>query len=157
MGITVEIQAMAYLLSIYGVTFCEGGFCYQYVRLHMPMCIELQDIIISKLIENKKDLNDDSIKFNERAEKYINAIGSVVRNLILGSENEIENLIKIMDILYVKQYDYSDETVMQITQCTREDLQKAQELVEYIERILNGKEPKKTDELDRTTVEKNVN
>ena len=65
----------------------------------------IQDIIIGKLIGKNIDLIDDSIKFNELANKYIDVIGSAMTNVINNSEDSIEkNTLSNEDINNIKVF-----------------------------------------------------
>lgn len=135
MNLTIEIQAMAYILNEYGVNIGANGFCYEYTDLDMPMSMDIQDIVVGKLIGKSDDLNDDSIQYSEFAEKTISLIGSAIRFAINTCQNPIEELRKISNILYVKEYvlpSSSDEKIMEITKCTKKDLSDVERLIEII-------------------------
>lgn len=150
MNLTIEIQAMAYILNEYGVTIGADGFCYAYTDLSMPMSMDIQDIVVGKLIENSDDLNDDLLQFTEYAEKTINIVGNAIKCAIKNSEDPIEELRKISNILYVKEHvrpSASDEEIMETTKCTKQDLSDIEQLIEFI------KQEKCKDNFDKSNIE----
>lgn len=135
MNLTVEIQFMAYILNECGVSLGAYRFCYEYVDLSMPMSMDVQNIIVGKLIGNSDDLNDASLEFNKRTDEFINIIGSAIRNITADSQNRIEKLRKISNILYVKKCvcpSASDEEIMETAKCDEEDLKNVERLIEFI-------------------------
>lgn len=137
MNLTIEIQSMAYILGKYDVFLGLGtnGFSYEYTNLDMPMCMEIQDIIVSELIGNKDNLEDDSVRFTEFAENTISTVGHAIRNILNDSPNQIETVRKLCNLLYVKEYvlpTSSDEVIMADTKCTREDLEAVEKLIGLI-------------------------
>lgn len=135
MNLTIEIQAMAYLLNEYGVNIGTNGFCYEYKNLLMPMSMDIQDIIISKLFENKFDLNDESIEFDLRTNRLINVIGEALKQVTFYSENPIEDIRKIANTLYVKKVvclTDSSETIIKMAKDNEIDLERFEQLVNFI-------------------------
>lgn len=148
--LTIEIQAMAYLLNEYGVSLGDNRFCYEYTDLNMPMSMDIQDIIIGKLSGNIDDLNDDSLEFSARADKLINIIGSAIRCITANSQNKTEELRKISNILYIKKHVRplaSDKEIMEVEKCTEEDLKKVEQLIEFI------KQEQCKDNFDQSNIE----
>lgn len=134
-NLTIEIQSMAYILNEYGVSLGAEEFCYQYIDLNMPMSMDIQDILVGKLIGNSDNLNDTSLQLNERAEKIIDIVGSAIKCVINTSQNQIEALREISNILYVKKYvlpSASDAEIMGTTKCTERDLKNVEKLIELI-------------------------
>ena len=136
MNLTIEMQAMAYILFEYGIAI-EGanGFCYEYKDLDMPMSMDIQDIVVGKLIGNSDDLNDDSLQFPKFVEKTISIIGSAIKCAINNTQDPIEELRKISNILYVKKHvrpTASDEEIMEKAKCTKKDLRDVEQLIEFI-------------------------
>ncbi len=149
-NLTVEIQAMAYLLHEYGVSFGDYGFCYEYVDLKMPMSIGIQDIIIEELIGNIDVLSDTSIEFNKRSEELITIIGSAIRNILANSQNKIEKLRRISNILYIKNHVRplaNDQEIMETEKCAEEDLREVDYLLEII------KQERCKDNFDKSNIE----
>lgn len=149
MNLTIEIQAMAYLLNQYGVATGSRGFCYEYANLRMPMSMSVQDIVI-KLIENSDDLNDDSLQFTEFAKKTINIVESAIRCSINNSQDQVEELRKIINILYVREHvlpSASDEMIMESEKCTKKDLKDVEQLIKLINQEMCK------DNFDRSNIE----
>lgn len=135
MNLTIEIQFMAYILNEYGVSLSSDGFCYEYTNLSMPMSMDIQDIVVGSLILNSDDLSEGSLEFIESTDKTINIVGSAIKNITANSQNRIEELMKISNILYVKKHvcpSASDEDIIEIAKCTEEDLKNVEQLIEFI-------------------------
>lgn len=150
MNLTVEIQTMVYVLDGYGVLLGANGFRYEYKDLNMPMSMDIQDIIVGKLIDNVDDLNDTSLQFSKRANKMISITGNAMRSITDNSQNRIEELRKICNILYVKKSvcpSASDDVLMEIAKCTEEDLKKVEQLIELI------KQEESKDNFDKANIE----
>ena len=135
MNITIEIQSMVYLLREYNVNLGGEGFVKDaYKELNLQMDMKIQDIIVFELI-GKQNNFDDSLKFNERTNKYIDIIGTAVRNEINNTSNPIESLRIILYILYNKKYVSpwaSDEDIMKIVNCDEIYINKAHNLLNTI-------------------------
>ncbi len=150
MNLTIEIQSMAYILSEYGVIIGKDGFCYEYTDLSMPMSMDIQDIIVGKLIGNSDNLNDALLQFTESAEKTINIVGKSIKYVINNSQNPIESLREISNILYVKKHVRpmaSDDEIMETTKCSERDLRDVEQLIEFI------KQEKCKDNFNKSNIE----
>lgn len=155
-NLTIEIQAMAYILNRYGVTIGENGFCYEYTDLNMPMSMSIQDVIIEKLIGNKENLNDSSFQFDRRAERIINIVASAIKIAISNRENQIEELRKIVNLLYVKEHvcpSANKERLMEVTKCSEKDLIN----IEQLEYIINEGNKNNFDKVNITNIDKMIN
>ena len=62
-NLTIEMQAMAYILSQKGVLFSSYTFVAEgYVGLKLPMSMELQDMLVTRRNKGNEYSNDESIK-----------------------------------------------------------------------------------------------
>ena len=154
-NITIEIQSMLFILREYGINLgCESFVKNAYSDLDLPMDMTIQDIIIGKLIGKNIDLIDDSIKFNELANKYIDVIGSAITNVINNSEDSIETLRVITYILYTRKYVLPTATadvIKKFTNCQETDLENVNRLIYSIKIELCK------DNFDKVNIEKMIN
>jgi len=133
-NLTIEIQSMFYFLREHGLVLgCEKGFCLGcYKDLDLPMDMGIQDVIIEKMIGKDISLLDDSVEFSELTKKFINIVGSKVREEIGNSENSIEILRMITYIVYSREFVYpsaSDEEVLEYMNCDKKDLEITKSLI----------------------------
>ena len=135
MNLTIEIQAMCYILKEYGVEIGDSGFCYEYKNLNMPMSLSIQDTIISKLMGNHDDLSDHSVKFQELVEVAIARIGLFVRGITSYDKDQVEALRRISNILYLEKYvmpNASDKEIMEVEACNYNELSYVRQLNKLI-------------------------
>lgn len=137
-NLTIEIQAMTYLLAQYGLTFGDYRFSYnELMDLNMPISMELQDDIVGKLlnrdnIELKRLINRNPIKLN----KYVKLIGTIVTEEIKDKEDPIESLRLISSIHYTSEYMIPNATILKIADynaCSSDEVEKVRQLVKKFE------------------------
>lgn len=134
-NITIEIQAMAYLLDKYGVNLGGARFSVEYKDLDLPMSMKIQDVIVSQLIGNKSDLTDDSIQFNPRANKIIGIVGNAICGVINKSNEPTETLRLLIFINFLKERVAplsEDDRIKSLAGCEDQDLENAMNLYEII-------------------------
>lgn len=135
-NVTIEIQSMLYILEECGVLFFEDDFVKSnYKDLDLPMSMNVQDIIVNQLVDNDKDLSDDSLHFTKITEKLIGITGSVIRDSIKDTQDQIEALRLIACILYVKKNVYpnaNEDEIKQLANCELEDLNIEEEAIDTI-------------------------
>ncbi len=102
-NLTIEMQAMAYILSQKGVLFSSYTFVAEgYVGLKLPMSMELQDMLVTRRNKGNEYSNDESIKLQESVRKKVALIGKIVREKIEVTKNPVEMLRQIVYINIVK-------------------------------------------------------
>lgn len=135
-NITIEIQSMAYILSLYGITIVANRFVKDgYKGLELPMSMDIQDIIVDKLLENKENIEEELVQFSDEVTKEIYIIGDIANSIIDDTEDRIETLRKIVYISFTKRrviLDDSDDKIKEIANCEDIDLKLEKNLFERI-------------------------
>lgn len=92
--LTVEFQAMAYLLKQYGVVFVEGSFVLDdYKHAGMPMSIKIQEILDSYILGHNDSEFQEDVVFNKHAGRVLDILGEVMKNF--SSINQIRTLVHL--------------------------------------------------------------
>lgn len=134
-NITIEIQSMCYFLNEYGVCLSEDGFSKEYKDFDLPMSMNIQDVIVTRLIGNHENFFDASRQFPEESKKTINTIGRIIRGVISGASEPIETLRLISYISYIKKYvipSDNDEEIRELANCELSDLDKERKVIDAI-------------------------
>lgn len=137
-NLTIEMQAMTYLLAQYGITCGDYRFAYnELIDLKMPISMELQDDIVGKLlnrdnIELTRSINRNPIKLT----KYVKLIGTIVMEEIKDKEDPIESLRLISSIHYTSEYMIPCATISEIADyntCSLDEVENTRQLIKKIE------------------------
>lgn len=100
-NITIEMQAMAYLLEQYGVSCGLYRFSYN-SDIKMPISIELQDVIVMHLLGHSAKEYESDLELNKRTKKIISLVGSKIREKLEEKINPIEMLQRIASVYYAR-------------------------------------------------------
>lgn len=150
-NLTIEIQVMCYFLNEYGVCLAEDGFVRKaYESLDLPMSMNIQDVIVGRLIGSSDDFSDNSRQFPEKSKKTINTIGRVIRGVVGDTSEPIETLRLLSYISYIKKYvipSADDEKIRELANCELSDLDNQRKVTNAI------KEEMCKDNFDDTNIE----
>lgn len=139
-NITIEIQAMCYLLNEYGVCLEEDGFIRNgYKDLDLPMSMNIQDVIVERLIGSNNDFSDIPFQFFGSSKKIINIIGKAIRGEVENTSDPIETLKLISSISYVRKYvipSANDEKLRELVDCESSDLDRERRVMSAIKEEL---------------------
>lgn len=135
-NITIEIQAMVYLLHHYGVNLGDYRFAYNVLKdLKMPTSIELQDVIVNMFLYYENDYVKDVVELDDKARIMINSIGNVINDAIKNSEEASEDLRLISSIHYTDVYIIPSSSVIDIANfnnCSTDEVAYVKQLVQSI-------------------------
>ena len=139
-NITIEIQSMCYLLNEYGVCLEEDGFVGNgYKDLALPMSMNIQDVIVERLIGNNNNFSDTPFQFLGNPKKIIDTIGGVIRNEIENTSDPIETLRLISYVSYVRKYvipSATEEKLRELVNCESSDLDRERKVMDVIKEEL---------------------
>lgn len=128
-NITIEMQAMAYLLGEYGISLGDYRFEYNILmHLKMPISMHLQDILVCKMLEHENKEFESDIPLNEMAQNAINVIGESVTTEVNKCENQVEALRLICSVYYVSKSMMSISEMAEIVdfqKCSPEEVENA--------------------------------
>jgi len=132
-NITIEMQAMAYLLEQYRIVIGNYRFAYsELTDLYMPISMELQDLLVSKMLNHEnKEFALDFIILKEELKFKITLVGSTVMAKISEKEDPLEALRLLCSIYYTSKSirpNATDDKIIEYNKCALEDVTEAREL-----------------------------
>lgn len=134
-NITIEMQAMFYLLQEFGIVLGNYRFVYSELDpFYMPISMELQDVLIAMLNHENKEFAS-SLKIDETLINKVNIIGSSVQSYLIAQKNFVEALRLVCSIRYSMQSiipSVTDNEICEFNHCQKEDILKAKKLMRLI-------------------------
>lgn len=140
-NLTIEMQAMAFLLAHYRIIFVTYSFsCNEFKNLYMPISMDLQDALVYKLLGRTKEEVDSDLMITEKGKKAIQLLGSKITAAINEKEDPIEALRLIVATYHTEERVLPGASVSEIAEhnkCTVEEVESARALAKTLETELS--------------------
>lgn len=137
-NITIEMQAMVYLIQQhYGVLIGDYRFAYnELIDLYMPISMELQDLLVSKMLNHENtEFKVPDVELEGKAKFKIFTIGSHIMETISKKENPIEALRLLSSIYHTSKSmmpSATDDKTGDFNHCSLEEVIEVKELNDAI-------------------------
>ena len=139
MNITIEMQAMAYLLERYRAVIGNYRFAYHELSdLYMPISMQLQDLLVGMLNHENEEFIFSNCCLKPELEAKIKLIGTTIMQSINKKENPINALRLLCSIYYTNERIMPLATVEQMkefNQCSIEEIEEAKELQSILRQV----------------------
>lgn len=129
--LTIEFQAMAYLLKQYGVVFVEGSFTLDdYKHAGMPMSIKIQNILDSYILGHNDSEFQEEVAFNKHASRVLDILGEVMKNF--SSINQLRMLVHLYFTKESLMPSAGDAELLTYTGATESDLKRYKDFLAHV-------------------------
>lgn len=120
--LTIDFQAMTYLLSQYGVSFMRSSFVKEgYTDIDIPMSMEIQDVLVSHVFGHDESEFESNVEFNKHANRILDILAHELE--FVSSREELGSLVKLMFTKERVIPTASDDELCQSTGSTQETLE----------------------------------
>lgn len=120
--LTIDFQAMTYLLSQYGVSFMRSYFVKEgHSDVDIPMSMEIQDVLIREVFGHDESEFESVVDFNKHANHVLDILAHELE--FISSREELSSLVKLMFTKERVMPSASDDELRDATLATQETLE----------------------------------